>query len=233
MQSTKYIDKRFLLIAVIKLLGVLISITLLIDFLSIDSLLADFIYRQEGNQWQLKNAWVTAVFIHKAGKYFSIMLLTSVLILMLAAYRYSFLAQWKYRLQFLFIATALATLFISIGKALTNISCPWDFARYGGLVEYLPLLKQLWIRNGSQCFPAGHASAGFAWVSLYFMGRSSKAPWRWWGLGFAVLMGSLFGISQQLRGAHFLSHDLWSFGICWMVSLICYGVLLKPYESTN
>ncbi len=34
-----------------------------------------------------------------------------------------------------------------------------------------------------------------------------------------LVAGLIFGISQQLRGAHFLSHDLWSLTICWLVAL--------------
>jgi hypothetical protein len=32
-------------------------------------------------------------------------------------------------------------------------------------------------------------------------------------------MGVVFGATQQLRGAHFLSHDLWTAAICWFNSL--------------
>lgn len=43
--------------------------------------------------------------------------------------------------------------------------------------------------------------------------------WRWLGLMIGLVAGLIFGISQQLRGAHFLSHDLWSLTICWLVAL--------------
>ena len=39
--------------------------------------------------------------------------------------------------------------------------------------------------------------------------------WRWLGLVTGLSAGLLFGISQQLRGAHFVSHDIWTLGICW------------------
>jgi membrane-associated PAP2 superfamily phosphatase len=29
-------------------------------------------------------------------------------------------------------------------------------------------------------------------------------------------LGVIFGLAQQARGAHFLSHDLVSLGICWL-----------------
>ncbi len=227
------IDKKSLLFASAKVLATLIFISVIIEITGLDQALADFIYQSEGNQWYFKNEWVTAVLIHKGGKYFSIALLFSVVMLLLLSYISPLLAAWKHRLQYLSVATISGSLIVSVGKIFTNISCPWDFSRYGGTQEYLSLIEQLWVRNGSQCFPAGHASAGFAWVALYFVGLYSKSFWRWPALFFSLSLGIVFGISQQLRGAHFLSHDIWSLGICWMVSLICYEVMLKPYESTQ
>lgn len=32
------------------------------------------------------------------------------------------------------------------------------------------------------------------------------------------MLGLTFGITQQLRGAHFLSHDLWSAALCWAIA---------------
>ncbi|MGL4693355.1 MAG: phosphatase PAP2 family protein, partial [Stenotrophomonas maltophilia] len=77
------------------------------------------------------------------------------------------------------------------------------------------------------CFPGGHSSAGFAWVSLYFVALMMRPAWRWRGLAVGLLAGGLFGVSQQLRGAHFLSHDLWTLATCWAVSLGLY-LLIEP-----
>jgi membrane-associated PAP2 superfamily phosphatase len=46
--------------------------------------------------------------------------------------------------------------------------------------------------------------------------------WRLLGLAVGGGLGLLFGISQQLRGAHFLSHDVWTAGICWATALLTY-----------
>lgn len=227
------IANKKLLLSIIKLFSIFIFLTVLIELTNTDRNLADWIYKWQGNNWQFKDAWITATFIHKGGKYFSISMLLILLLLFFLSYFSPKLITWKYRLGYLLAATLTGVLFVSIGKWITYISCPWDFSRYGGTLEYLPLIKQLWIRNGNQCFPAGHASAGFAWVALYFVGLHTKSLWRWTALLFALLMGIIFGISQQLRGAHFLSHDLWSFGICWMVSFIFYEVMLKPYEPAK
>ncbi len=222
-----------LLVELIVVFGLLLCTTLAINISGVDTYLADLFYGLEGNHWQLKNSWITSVLIHKGGKYFSIFLLLVVISLWVSSYFIFSLAAWKNRFRYVVIASISGSLLVSIGKTLSNISCPWDFSRYGGSLEYISLLDQLWIRNGSHCFPAGHASAGFAWVSLYFLGRQLRSSWRWWGLAAALMLGVIFGISQQLRGAHFISHDLWSFGTCWIVSLIFYHKILKPYELSR
>lgn len=233
MHTRIVINKKSLFLSVVKLWGILFLLTLLIELANVDRYVADYLYQWEGNRWQLKNAWFTATFIHKGGKYLSIALLLFVLLLFIALQLSPTFTNWRCRLAYLLTATLLGVLFVNVGKSISNISCPWDFSRYGGTQEYLSLMEQLWVRNGSQCFPAGHASAGFAWVSLYFIGRHTAASWRWPALFFALSLGVVFGVSQQLRGAHFLSHDLWSFGICWMTSFICYEVMLKPYEPAK
>ena len=75
------------------------------------------------------------------------------------------------------------------------------------------------------CFPAGHASAGYAWVALYFFFLATRPAWRWRGLAIGLATGAVFGISQQLRGAHFLSHDIFAMIICWGVALGSYYML--------
>lgn len=71
-------------------------------------------------------------------------------------------------------------------------------------------------------FPAGHASAGCAWVSLYFFALLLSPSWRWWGLALGLVAGGVFGVTQQLRGAHFLSHVLWALATCRVLALAVY-----------
>jgi membrane-associated PAP2 superfamily phosphatase len=42
------------------------------------------------------------------------------------------------------------------------------------------------------------------------------------GLAIGIGVGSLFSFAQQARGAHFLSHDLWSAFIAWGICLALY-----------
>ena len=114
----------------------------------------------------------------------------------------------------------LSVAVVSLLKSVNPAACPWSLTAYGGVVE--PVSHWLWwaVPAGGRggCFPAGHASAGFAFVGGYFVFRP-VAPLlaRRWLLA-ALAAGLLLGLSQQWRGAHFMSHTLWSGWLCWCLA---------------
>ncbi|NDZ16701.1 PAP2 family protein [Variovorax sp. WS11] len=113
--------------------------------------------------------------------------------------------------------TVLAgVLVVSLVKQASATSCPWDLKAFGGVADYVS--HWAWgLRDGGPggCFPAGHASAGFAYVGGWFvLRRSSPAAARAW-LACALAGGLLLGLAQQLRGAHYMSHTLWTGWLCW------------------
>lgn len=109
---------------------------------------------------------------------------------------------------------ALAT--ISILKNLSNTSCPWDLAEFGGVARHVShWALGVLDGGGGHCFPAGHASAGFAFLGGYFALRREHAlAARIW-LAAALIAGFVLGGAQQVRGAHFMSHTLWTGWFCW------------------
>jgi membrane-associated PAP2 superfamily phosphatase len=124
------------------------------------------------------------------------------------------------RLQ-LAATTLAAALAVSTLKSFSGTSCPWDMSEFGGVARYANHGLQHWLAltqgdgGSGRCFPAGHASAGFAFVGGYFAFRGQRpALARGW-LAAAVTAGLVLGIAQQLRGAHFMSHTLWSLWVCW------------------
>jgi membrane-associated PAP2 superfamily phosphatase len=107
---------------------------------------------------------------------------------------------------------------VSVVKSGSRTSCPWDLAEFGGTARHV----SHWVRGvldggPGRCFPAGHASAAFAYVSGWFVLRRTlpRAAWTW--LAVAVALGLVLGLAQQWRGAHYLSHTLWTAWICWTV----------------
>lgn len=126
----------------------------------------------------------------------------------------------------------LATAAVSLLKARSAHSCPWDIAAYGGSADHFPTLAAIPLNAGpGHCFPGGHASAGFALMALYFYWQPlhpARARMALWG---GVLAGMLMGLGQIARGAHFLSHNLWSGWVVWLVCVA--GFALFDYRAAR
>ena len=122
------------------------------------------------------------------------------------------------RLQ-LALSALLATAAVSLVKAGSGTSCPWDLAAFGGVARYQSHWLGWWQGDGGsgRCFPAGHASAGFAFVAGWFALRRDLPSLATWWLAVSLLAGLGLGLVQQLRGAHFMSHTLWTGWLCWVV----------------
>lgn len=199
-----------------------------------DQWLADHIYRWEGSRWAFKDAWWTTHVIHRGGKNLST--LAGVLV-MLALLRACLDARWKALrrpLLYLLLAVGLSTGLVALLKSMTQMDCPWDLQRYGGLHPFIGLFEaRPELLGRAACFPAGHASAGYSWVALYFFALQVRPRWRWVALATAVATGLAFGFSQQLRGAHFLSHDVWSLAVSWTVAVLLYLLMFPPATAST
>ncbi|EJL82667.1 PAP2 (acid phosphatase) superfamily protein [Polaromonas sp. CF318] len=114
------------------------------------------------------------------------------------------------------LTTLVSLLVISTLKLHSLTSCPWELREFGGTVAYVS--HWAWgVRDGGSggCFPAGHASAGFAFIGGFFAFRHAlpRTARRW--LAGALLAGLVLGLAQQVRGAHYMSHTLWTAWLCW------------------
>lgn len=190
-----------------------------------DQWLADRLYALQGGQWALRDAFVTQTLIHRFGRFAGIALWIGVVVAWLVARRRVEWAPLRAPLAHLAVAVALSVLCVAWVKSWSNMDCPWDLTRYGGLRPFVGLwdVRPLGLQRGA-CFPAGHAGGGYAWLSLYFFLGAVRPRWRWAGLAAGIGLGLLFGIAQQLRGAHFASHDLASAAICWTVAVATWQV---------
>ncbi|WP_372391329.1 phosphatase PAP2 family protein [Xanthomonas sp. NCPPB 3582] len=191
-----------------------------------DQWVADALYRLQGGHWLLKDHWFTSGVVHRVGKWLSTAAGVSVVILAVAAWCKPRLRVLRWPLTYLGASVAVSTSLVSLLKSWTAMDCPWDLSRYGGTQAMVGLFESRHGIAASGCFPAGHASAGYAWVALYFCALSLRPAWRLQGLSIGLAAGLIFGIAQQLRGAHFLSHDLWSLAVCWLTALGLYYVML-------
>lgn len=118
-------------------------------------------------------------------------------------------------------AGTLATVMgVALIKSRSGTSCPWDLSDFGGLARYVPHWAGFTTHDGGvgRCFPAGHASAAFAFINGWFVFRETTPRVARMWLGLVLVAGFGLGAAQQIRGAHFMSHTLWSGMLCWLLA---------------
>ena len=119
-------------------------------------------------------------------------------------------------------------------KKVTNMPCPKNEIHYGG--EY-PSIK-VWEHYSKRfqkchkicCFPAGHASGGFALLSLFFLFKEARN--RALALVGALTVGWSMGIYKMLIGDHFFSHTLITMILAWLIVLLLHKFIQSKAKDT-
>jgi membrane-associated PAP2 superfamily phosphatase len=222
------IDARFWLRHALLPLLIFILLAALFELTDLDLWLSDPWYDRARGLWTFKRSWWAEGLIHRGGRN----LVAAIVLLATACWGLSFrlgpLRPWRRAALFMTLAIALGTGTVALGKATINRHCPWDYDRYGGAVPYGKLFEPP--PAGFQAghgFPAGHASGALSLMSSYFVfyGRSRSRALA--GLSGGLLLGTVFGFGQLVRGAHFASHNVWSAAICWYIALGLYVYVFR------
>ncbi|WP_158636291.1 phosphatase PAP2 family protein [Aerolutibacter ruishenii] len=205
------------------LVGIVLLVLMVVA--DVDFRWADQLYGLQGQHWALKSAFVTEDLLHRMGRDLSAAAWLAVAVAWVLSWRRPHMGAQRRALALLALSVLLATGLVAWIKSWSNMDCPWDLLRYGGQRPFVALWEARPAALGhNRCFPAGHASAGYAWMALYFHALAVRPAWRWLGLGVGVAAGLVFGLSQQLRGAHFLSHDVWTALLCWTVAVVAWRI---------
>lgn len=179
--------------------------------------------------WPYKHSWWASGVIHTGGKNLVLLVGLCALLAWGGSFASGRLRPWRRTALFLCLSIGLGTGLVALGKQTTNRHCPWDLDLYGGDVPYVRLFEMppVGCKKG-ECFPAGHAAGGFSLMSLYFVFYRRRRL-ALTGLAVGLGLGTLFGFGQVARGAHFVSHNIWTAAICWAVSLFLYLFLLRNH----
>ncbi len=192
----------------------------------LDLWLADAMFDFHIHEFPWQHAWLTEHIGHGTLK----LLLTGLGALPIAAAVWDGLRRgralplwWQLRVRLLALCTALIPLVVSLLKRASHSHCPWDLERYGGYQPYYRLLEHMprWVEAG-HCLPGGHASSALWLVGLAVFWLPHDVRKAAAVAGWALAFGGLVGWMQQMRGAHFLSHTLWSM---WLASALLLALL--------
>lgn len=100
---------------------------------------------------------------------------------------------------------------------------PKQTTLFGAKYPYCPVWKSYQGKKDRhlRSLPSGHASMGFYFFSLYFLGRRLRKKYlALFGMGAACLMGVLLSYARFAQGGHFFSDSVLSLFIMWQTCYI-------------
>ncbi|WP_157836323.1 phosphatase PAP2 family protein [Rheinheimera texasensis] len=204
--------------------------------LGFDFALSTFWYQLQDQSWALQHHWLTEDVLHRGVRNLNQLLIAGLLlhfVLRLSLHQYrrargltERASRWTSIHQQahgrLLLSLTLSLAGVAIIKHSLPMDCPWDLQAFGGTQSFTGLFSS-WPANRAPnaCFPAGHASIGFAWLGLYFFCLQLYPTLARPALMLSLTLGFGLGLVQQLRGAHFISHDIASAAWCWSMACLC------------
>ncbi|MBX3509128.1 MAG: phosphatase PAP2 family protein [Parvibaculum sp.] len=125
---------------------------------------------------------------------------------------------------------ALVPLVAGLLKGVTGVSCPAQELTFSGPYLHADmvtrLLGNLPYNEHLRCWPAGHASAGFALLGLRLIAPPLlRSAFLYTVPGVAA--GWILGVYQMARGQHFLSHTFVTMAIALLISALACMLLAR------
>lgn len=207
---------------------ILITSVLLIEWTGFDIALQNHLYDFKSQHW----LWDRNEPVSKFLLYDGIKKLYALAGLGLAAtliwlYRTGRAPRFRQRLLILCLAMFIIPVSVNVAKGLTNVPCPRDLQHFGGALPYATILNpfkpQALPEARSRCYPAGHASGGFALLALFFL--TPRRRLRVALVATALFLGWLTGGYKMLIGDHFFSHTLVTMLLAWLEIVTIAGIV--------
>ncbi len=212
-------------VAVFLLVGA-VSLSVISLGTDLDLTLADHAFDARAGVFPLRQAWVTTTFNHVILRH--VLTALAVMILLVVARDLYAPRAWSWLRRFQLHVIALSALLIpsviSLLKQTSVSHCPWDLQRYGGSAPYIKLFELMPAGvSPGHCMPAGHASSALWLISLSILFVPQRLLHAACSLTLFLFFGIGVGWLQQLRGAHFFTHTLWS---AWIAMLIVFLIAI-------
>ena len=141
------------------------------------------------------------------------------------------------------VIVVLSSIFVPVVvgslKDISNMPCPKSLDLFGGTYPHTCVWESYKTNDchleKQKCWPAGHASGGFALLSLIFLFRSRQNKIA--VACVAMVIGWSMGSYKMLIGDHFLSHTVITMIVAWLVILLIAKsvdwVIKKKIKSVN
>jgi membrane-associated PAP2 superfamily phosphatase len=225
-------------------LALLLCFALVLVFIGryteLDLMLADHYYDAVAAGFPARDNWFFEFVMHHLAKalMIAVAMVSPLALLADRVLGYTLLSNETRRAMWVVALSSVAIpVAVSVTKYFSIHHCPWNLSRYGGFAPYLRIFDALPAgTSAGRCFPAGHAS-GALWLASVCAFWLPARPLRALLVFLAGLLpGLALGWVQQMRGAHFLTHTLWSLWIAALVILLLTRLIMptpRPGAGTD
>jgi membrane-associated PAP2 superfamily phosphatase len=200
---------------------------------NIDIIIQDYFFNFEYSRWILdRNNEIPKFIFYDGIKKLYIIFSILLFCILISCRQTKIIQYYQWQLKIILLSVLIVPVTIGGLKAITNIPCPKDIRRYGGEYPHATLLSGY--PNGARpekrlrCYTAGHASGGFALLSLLFLFK--KRRHKIMAFASVMILSWSIGIYKMSIGDHFLSHTIVSMLLAWLIVVIIAKVMLS-YSS--
>ncbi len=203
--------------------SLLVGSILFFGLSNLDEWVQDLLYNSLTHRWLLDHNLQPYRFILYDGiKALLILFALLMLATLLFGRKHPWVKAHRNGILIVVLSAIIVPLTASTLKQETNMPCPKHTIRYGGIYPHVavwePYPENFKQPGRIQCWPAGHASGGFALLSLFFLFKRRENRKR--ALLFASTVGWLMGGYKMLIGDHYLSHTVITMLLSWLWILI-------------
>ncbi|QKF78948.1 phosphatase PAP2 family protein [Arcobacter defluvii] len=201
----------------------LIAVLCLFQFTNLDIYVQSFFYDFNTKDWFIdKNEPILRFFLYDGLKKVIILFNVLILIALLFFRKKQIVQKYKKGLLIVLLSSIFIPSIIGSLKAFTNTPCPCNIVKFGGTYPEKKVFDSYpegFVQKSKvKCWPAGHASGGFALMSLFFLfkkPRNQKIA-----LTSVLILAWSMGNYKMLLGDHFLSHTIITMLLAWLIILI-------------
>ncbi|MBU0924005.1 phosphatase PAP2 family protein [bacterium] len=201
----------------------LIAVIALFQFSDLDIFIQNFFYNFELKVWLIdKDEPILKFFLYDGMKIFLILIAVAILFSLVFLRKKRLIQEYKKGLIIVLLSAIFVPLMIGSLKAISNTPCPCNIVNFNGVYPDIKVFdsypKDFIQPSKAKCWPAGHASGGFALMALFFLFKTPKNQKK--ALIGALIVGWSMGSYKMLLGDHFLSHTLITMIMAWLIILI-------------
>jgi len=213
----------------IAITAILIVFTvLLFHWTRLDLWLQDFFYNADSKQWIIdRDQKLPRLILYDGIKRFFVISILALIATVAVFKNNRIIKDYRQGLIIVLLSCLVVPLVVGGLKAITNTPCPNNITHFNGDYPYVGVLDSYpanFIQTEKQrCFPAAHASGGFALLSVFFLFKTRRN--KIIATSLAMSTGWIIGFYKMLIGDHFLSHTIVSMLLAWLIILIISGII--------